>query len=158
MSTISRPIILWPAAACLPGLPWTVIAGKPYWDGGIVSNSPFDLLIDRCGPDGKRVFIVDLFVGQRALPSNMMEVLARRDEIVYSERIRSDLRYREMINAYRRLVDSILGHLEPDEIAKIKQRPGYIQLMGDGASTQHRPDRAPSSRGRTSLPGLRLFG
>ena len=75
-----------------PGLPWTVIGGKPYWDGGIVSNSPFDLLIDRCGPDGKRVFIVDLFVGQRALPSNIMEVLARRDEIVYSERIRSDLR------------------------------------------------------------------
>lgn len=46
-----------------PGLPWTVIDGKPYWDGGIVSNSPFDLLIDRCGRDGKRVFIVDLFFG-----------------------------------------------------------------------------------------------
>ena len=117
-----------------PGLPWTVIGGKPYWDGGIVSNSPFDLLVDRCGPDGRRVFIVDLFVGQRALPSNIMEVLARRDEIVYSERIRSDLRYRELIASYRRLVDSILGHLEPDEIAKVKQRPGYIQLMGDGAS------------------------
>ena len=98
-----------------------------------MSNSPFDLLVDRCGPDGKRVFIVDLFVGKRALPSNIMEVLARRDEIVYSERIRSDLRYREMINSYRRLVDSILGRLEPDDIAKIKQRPEYIQLMGDGA-------------------------
>ena len=117
-----------------PGLPWTVIDNKPYWDGGIVSNSPLDLLIDRCGPDGRRVFIVDLFVGQRALPSNIMEVLARRDEIVYSERIRNDLRQRETINAYRGLVDFILGHLEPDEIAKIKQRPGYIQLMGDGAS------------------------
>ena len=85
MSTISRPIIFWASGSLPPGLPWTVIAGKPYWDGGILSNSPFDLLIDRCGPDGRRVFIVDLFVGQRALPSNMMEVLARRDEIVYSE-------------------------------------------------------------------------
>ncbi len=116
-----------------PGLPWTVIAGKPYWDGGIVSNSPLDLFIDRCGPDGKRIFVVDLFLGQRALPSNIMEVLARRDEIVYAERIRSDVRYRETINAYRGLVDEILGHLEPNEIARIKERPGYIQLMGDGA-------------------------
>lgn len=118
-----------------PGFPWTFIDGKPYWDGGIVSNSPLDLVSDRCGPGAKRVFIVDLFVGQRALPSNMMEVLARRDEIVYSERIRSDLRHRELVTAYRALVDDILGRLEPNEVEKIKQRPGYIQLMGDGAST-----------------------
>ncbi|MGC1584490.1 MAG: FAD-dependent oxidoreductase [Rhodomicrobium sp.] len=118
-----------------PGLPWTVVGGKPYWDGGIVSNSPLDLLNARSGPDGKRIFVVDLFVGHRMLPSNMMEVLARRDEIVYAERIRSDLRYRQMANAYRALADYILGHLEPKEAERIKQRPEYIQLMGDGAST-----------------------
>jgi NADPH-dependent 2,4-dienoyl-CoA reductase/sulfur reductase-like enzyme/predicted acylesterase/phospholipase RssA len=116
-----------------PGFPWTIIDGKAYWDGGIVSNSPLDFVAGRYGPGGKRVFIVDLFLGRRALPSNMMEVLARRDEIVYSERIRSDLHHYEAINAYRALVDDILGHLAPDEVNKVKERPGYIQLMGDGA-------------------------
>ena len=118
-----------------PGLPWTVIDGKPYWDGGIVSNSPLDLLTERWGPDGKRFFIVDLFAGQRALPSNMMEVLARRDEIVYAERVRSDLRHGEKVNAYRRLVEDILGHLEPAEALRVRQRPAYIQLLGEGAPT-----------------------
>ncbi len=118
-----------------PGFPWTVIGGMPYWDGGVVSNSPLDLLINRLGPDGKRIFVVDLFVGHRMLPSNMMEVLARRDEIVYAERVRSDLRYRELTNGYRRLIHYILGHLKPDEAAKIKEQPEYIQLMGDGAAT-----------------------
>lgn len=118
-----------------PGFPWTVVDGKAYWDGGIVSNSPLDLLIDRCGPDGKRVFIVDLFSGTSPLPTNMMEVLLRRDEIVYSERIRSDLHHRETVSAYRRLIDHILTHLEPAEIARIKHLPAYIQLMGDGAAT-----------------------
>lgn len=118
-----------------PGFPWTVIDGKAYWDGGIVSNSPLDLLIDRCGPDGKRVFIVDLFSGRSPLPTNMMEVLLRRDEIVYSERVRSDLRHREAIGAYRRLVDHLLTHLAPAEIARIKHLPAYVQLMGDGAAT-----------------------
>ncbi len=118
-----------------PGFPWTEIDGRAYWDGGIVSNSPLDIVIDRCGPDGKRVFIVDLFAGQRPLPSNMMEVMARRDEIVYSERVRSDLRYRELSGAYRELVERILDLVDPAIQAKVRQRPLYIQLMGDGAAT-----------------------
>jgi NTE family protein len=43
-----------------PGFPWTTIDGKHYWDGGIISNSPLDLVDERCGTAGKRVFIVDL--------------------------------------------------------------------------------------------------
>jgi len=116
-----------------PGFPWTIIDGKAYWDGGIISNSPLDLLLERCGPDGKRVFIVDLFSGQRALPENMMEVFARRDEIVYSERVRSDLHYREKIEYYRKLVDYIVDRLDEGEAAKVKRLPAFIQLMGDGA-------------------------
>lgn len=134
-----------------PGFPWTVVDGKAYWDGGIVSNSPLDLLVDRCGPDGKRVFIVDLFSGTSPLPTNMMEVLLRRDEIVYSERIRSDLHHRETISAYRSLIDHILTRLEPAERARIKYLPAYIQLMGDGAGTtitrfmRQAKDREPAS-------------
>ncbi|WP_454887467.1 FAD-dependent oxidoreductase [Sphingomonas oryzagri] len=118
-----------------PGFPWTEIDGKAYWDGGVISNSPLDIVIDRCGPDGKRVYIVDLFAGQRPLPSNMMEVMARRDEIVYSERVRSDLRFRELSGAYRELVDRILELVDPATQAKIRQRPLYIELMGDGSAT-----------------------
>ena len=118
-----------------PGFPWTMIDGKAYWDGGIISNSPLDIVVDRCGPDGKRVFIVDLFAGQRPLPTNMMEVMARRDEIVYSERVRSDLRYRETVRAYRLLVERLLNFVDPAELAKIKQRPLFIELMGDGVAT-----------------------
>lgn len=119
-----------------PGFPWTLVDGKAYWDGGIVSNSPLDLVNERCGPDGKRVFIVDLFSGSSPLPSNLTEVLLRRDEIVYSERVRSDLRHREKVGAYRKLIDRILDRLEPAEAARIRHQPEYIQLMGDGAATR----------------------
>ena len=116
-----------------PGFPWTEIDGKAYWDGGILSNSPLDLVVDRCGADGKRVFIVDLFAGQRPLPQNMIEVMARRDEIAYSERVRSDLRLRETVGAYRRLLEGVLDLVEPAARARIQQRPLYIELMGKGA-------------------------
>lgn len=118
-----------------PGFPWTVVDGKPYWDGGVISNSPLNILTERSGPDGKRIFVVDLFRGERALPTNMMEVLARRDEIVYADRINAGMRHRELVNAYRGLVDEIVEHLKPEDAQRLKQRPSYIQLMGDGAPT-----------------------
>lgn len=119
-----------------PGFPWTVIDGKAFWDGGIVSNSPLDLVKEHCGPGRKRVFVVDLFLRDRALPSNMLEVMARRDEIVYAERIRNNLRNAETVNAYHALIDDIMAHLNPDDAQRIKQWPAYIQLMGYGAPTE----------------------
>lgn len=118
-----------------PGFSWTEIGDEAYWDGGIVSNSPLDIVVERCGPDGKRVFIVDLFANRRQRPGNLVDVMARRDEIVYSERVRSDLRLRELTGAYRRLIDGIFDLIDPEIQARIRQRPLYIQLMGDGTAT-----------------------
>jgi NADPH-dependent 2,4-dienoyl-CoA reductase/sulfur reductase-like enzyme/predicted acylesterase/phospholipase RssA len=118
-----------------PGFPWTTIDGRHYWDGGIVSNSPLEDVIERCGPAGKRVFIVDLFPGKKELPANIIEVMSRRDEIVYSERIRNDVRTRNLLHDFRRLVEEILVDVSPERLMQIKQRPRYIQLMGDIAPT-----------------------
>ena len=68
-----------------PAFPWTTVQGKRYWDAGIISNSPLELVNERCGEISKRVFIVDLFPSQQPLPENLAEVLMRRDEIVYAE-------------------------------------------------------------------------
>ncbi|MGI6244335.1 MAG: FAD-dependent oxidoreductase [Pseudochelatococcus sp.] len=116
-----------------PSFPWTEIDGKSYWDGGIISNSPLDIVLDRCGPDGKRVYAVDLFASSKPLPQNMMEVRSRLSEIIYSERVRNDIRIREVVSAYRGLIEHVLSHVEDDTAARIRQRPYYIQLMGDGA-------------------------
>jgi len=118
-----------------PGFPWTEIDGKAYWDGGIISNSPLDLVIERCGPDGKRIYMVDLFANKSPLPTNLVEVMLRRDEIIYAERVRNDLHSRETTNAYRKLIDQILAHVPPDDAARLRQQPNFVQLMGNGASS-----------------------
>lgn len=116
-----------------PGFPWTTIDGKHYWDGAIVSNSPLEQVVARSGVAGKHVFVVDLFPGRKPLPTDLMEVMARHDEIVYSERSRNDVRTRDLVHNFRKLVEEILGHLESATAAQIKHRPRYIQLMGDVA-------------------------
>jgi NTE family protein len=118
-----------------PGFPWTTIAGRHYWDGGIISNSPLDLVIDRCGPSGKRVFVVDLFAGQKPLPTNLVEVLARRDEILYAERVRNDVGTQELVSDFRALVHEILAEISTDVASRLRSHPRYIELMGTTAPT-----------------------
>lgn len=116
-----------------PGFSWTYVDGQPYWDGGVVSNSPLDLVFERCGTDGKKVYMIDLYAGERSLPKNIMEVMTRRDEIVYSDRIRNDLKAEELKDSYRALISTIMNALDPVLKEKFMQRPQFIKLMGDGS-------------------------
>ena len=125
-----------PASGSLPAaFPWTTIQGRNYWDAGIISNSPLELVIERCGELSKRVFIVDLFANRQRLPKNLAEVLMRREEIVYSERVRSDVRVRERIGDFRNLVEEIMDNLEPEACQRLRQSPRFIQLMADTTPT-----------------------
>jgi hypothetical protein len=47
--------------------------------------------------------------------------------------VRSDLRVREINDAYRRLTHDIMDHVDPAMVRKIRHWPGYVQLMGDGS-------------------------
>ncbi len=119
------------SASLPPAFPWTTIGGRHYWDGGIVSNSPLERVIERCGSAGKRVFIIDLFPGRaRKLPSNLLEVALRRDEILYSERLRSDAQVRRREGDFQKLIGDLMSELTPEASARLRQQPRYIQLMG----------------------------
>jgi Uncharacterized NAD(FAD)-dependent dehydrogenases len=114
-----------------PGFPWTTIDGKHYWDGGIVSNTPLDQVIDLLGCAGKKVYIVNLYPNKKPLPKNIIEVMARHDEIFYSEKINRDIHLRQFLDRYKQLVEEIMGRLEPRLVDQIKHSPLYIQTMGD---------------------------
>jgi NADPH-dependent 2,4-dienoyl-CoA reductase/sulfur reductase-like enzyme/predicted acylesterase/phospholipase RssA len=113
-----------------PALPWTTIDGKHYWDGGILSNSPLEQVVERSGAAGKRFFIVDLFPSNKPLPTSLVEVMGRRDEIVYAERIRRDSTEQALLSDFRKLVETILTRVDPVEAGQVRQWPQYVQLMG----------------------------
>ncbi|WP_051229332.1 FAD-dependent oxidoreductase [Paludibacterium yongneupense] len=115
-----------------PGFPWTTIEGRHYWDGGIVSNSPLQGVLERCGSSGKRVFIIDLFPGKRhVLPANLGEVMARQSEILYSERIHSDILRRDLVRDFRKLVEEIAAELPAASLERLRHRPRYVEMMGE---------------------------
>lgn len=114
-----------------PGFPWTTIDGKHYWDGGLVSNSPLDQVVEIGGLSGKNVYVVNLWLEKRALPHSIPQVLARRDEIVFAEKIRRNIRTWEFIDDYRQLVEEIMASVEPKAAEQIRRRPRYIETVGE---------------------------
>lgn len=114
-----------------PGFSWTKIHGQPYWDGGIVSNSPLEQVMELYGSSLKRIYVIDLYPHHRPLPDNILGVMARRDEIAYTERIRRDVRTRDLIHDFHNLVDEMINSVDPLKAGEFKQMPHYIQIMGE---------------------------
>ncbi len=77
------------SGALPPALPMVRIGKHYYWDGGLVSNTPLQHLLDHCGSSNMLVFQVDLFSAQGDIPRDMPEVMSRTKDIQYSSRTRT---------------------------------------------------------------------
>jgi NTE family protein len=77
------------SGALPPGLPPITIDGEPYWDRGLVSNTPLQYVLDYTSDcSDKCIFQIDLFSARGAMPQNLLEVAQREKEIRYSSRTR----------------------------------------------------------------------
>jgi NTE family protein len=76
------------SGALPPGFAPVEIDGEHYWDGGLVSNTPLQYVLDQPGKRRRVVFQVDLFAAEGALPTTLAEVTEREKDIRYSSRTR----------------------------------------------------------------------
>ena len=76
------------SGALPPALPMVKIGTDHFWDGGIVSNTPLQHLLDQDDKLNTLVFQVDLFSARGVLPRDIQDVLARHKDIMYSSRTR----------------------------------------------------------------------
>jgi NTE family protein len=77
------------SGALPPGFPPIEIEGEFYWDGGLVSNTPLQWVLESEPPRDTLAFQVDLWNARGALPRTMPEVMTRQKEIQYSSRTRN---------------------------------------------------------------------
>ena len=72
-----------------PGFPATEIEGEHYWDGGLVSNTPLQWVLDAKPRCDTLAFQVDLWSARGDIPRDLVESETRQKEIRYSSRTRS---------------------------------------------------------------------
>lgn len=77
------------SGALPPGFPAVEIEGEHYWDGGIVSNTPLEWVVENVPRQDTLAFQVDLWSASGDFPRHMAEVETRRKEIIYSSRTRA---------------------------------------------------------------------
>jgi NTE family protein len=76
------------SGALPPSFPMVQIGTDYFWDGGIVSNTPLQPLLEQDDDINSLVFQVDLFSARGDLPRTMFDVLGRQKDIIYSSRTR----------------------------------------------------------------------
>jgi len=112
------------SGALPPAFAPVMIDGEPYWDGGIVSNTPLQYVLDERGPGRLLVAQVDLFSARGALPTNLAGVLARQKDIQYSSRTRFNTDRAAQVERDHATLRRLIAELPP----KLRERPDMQRL------------------------------
>ena len=106
-----RPEHVMASGALPPSFPAIEIEGEHYWDGGLVSNTPLQWVVESQPRRDTLAFQVDLWNARGELPSNMLEVMTREKEIRYSSRTRAGTDQFKHVQKLRRAIDRLLEKL-----------------------------------------------
>jgi NTE family protein len=103
-----------------PGFPATEIDGEYYWDGGIVSNTPMQWVLDSRPRRDTLAFQVDLWAAQGELPRNLADADVRQKEIRFSSRSRAATDLYKYTQKLRIAFTTLLERL-PDELRDLPE-------------------------------------
>ncbi len=105
------------SGALPPALPMVRVGTDWYWDGGIVSNTPLQHLIDHVSHRSGLVFQVDLFSARGPIPRDMPDVLGRQKDIQYSSRTRLTTDRYTQLCGLKRQIRNLLDRLPESELS-----------------------------------------
>jgi NTE family protein len=114
-----------------PGFPAAEIEGEFYWDGGIVSNTPLQWVLDERPRNDTLAFQVDLWSADGDLPRDMIEVDVRMKDIRFSSRTRAGTDQFRKMQAVRRAAAKLLADMRPE----LRQTP-EAELLAQAADTK----------------------
>src|SRR5215471_18354413 len=115
-----RPEHVMGSSALPPGFPSIEIDGERYWDGGLVSNTPLQYVLDYYPRRSRLCFQVDLFQAYGELPTNLDEVAEREKEIRYASRTRVGTEAFRERHEVRHAINE-LYNLLPEELKSTSQ-------------------------------------
>src|SRR6202795_5201138 len=110
-----RPEHVMASGALPPGFPAIEIEGEHYWDGGLISNTPLQWVVEQEPRRDTVAFQVDLWSAHGEFPRNMLEVMTREKEIRYSSRTRAGTDQFKHSQRLRRAAAGLLEKL-PDDL------------------------------------------
>ena len=141
--TTIRPEHVMASGALPPGFPPVEIDGAHYWDGGLVSNTPLQYVLDEVPRRSMLIFQVDVFRAHGPVPQDLSQVIERDKDIRYSSRTRIVTETFKLKHDVRHNINELYQMLPDDlknsDVAKWLYDFGCVTLM-DVALLIYRPD------------------
>jgi NTE family protein len=97
-----------------PGFPAIEIEGEHYWDGGLISNTPLQWVVEHGPRQDTLAFQVDLWSARGDFPGDLAEVATRQKEIQYSSRTRANTDQFKRLQRLRCALATLLERLPED--------------------------------------------
>jgi NTE family protein len=119
------------SGALPPGFPAVRIDGDPYWDGGLYSNTPIEVVFDDNPRRDSVVFSVQIFPIAGPEPESVMQVMSRQIDIQYASRADSHIPRQEHIHQLRHMVRQLV-RMMPDNL---RNTPEVKEMAGYGCGT-----------------------
>ena len=111
-----------PAFASVP------VRGRQYWDGGLVSNTPLEYVLEEEPRRDTLAFQVDLWSAKGGSPRDLLEALERQKDIQYSSRTRKGTDRFVRRQNLRRLIQRAIDALPP----AVRVQPEVARLAQEG--------------------------
>ncbi len=105
------------SGALPPVLPMVKIGTDHFWDGGIVSNTPLQHLLDQEDRLNTLIFQIDLFSARGMLPRDLEDVMARHKDIMYSSRTRYNTDVYRRIHTWKKRLHLALDKIPEDRLS-----------------------------------------
>ncbi|MCM2131538.1 patatin-like phospholipase family protein [Larsenimonas rhizosphaerae] len=118
------------SGALPPGFPPVEVDGELYWDGGLVSNTPLDYVLEEEPPGSNlpvNCYVVDLWHAAGPAPSTIMEAINREKDIQYATRAGQNVHFLKRIHALKAAIRTLSHHL-PEEVRHTSQISEILKL------------------------------
>ncbi|CAN5812310.1 patatin-like phospholipase family protein [soil metagenome] len=102
------------SGALPPAFPAVTIDGESYWDGGIYSNTPIEVVLDDVPRRDSLIFSVDVWQPSGAHPTTLQQVMARHKDIQFASRGKTHIARQAQMHRLRHVVRELTNRLPPE--------------------------------------------
>jgi NTE family protein len=120
------------SGALPPAFPAVRIDGELYWDGGILSNTPTEAVFDDIPRRDSLIFSVNMWNPSGPEPTTMAEVFNRHKDVLYSNRIASQIAQQQKAHRLRHVINQLAARIPEAE----RNSAAVRELAGYGCSTR----------------------
>jgi NTE family protein len=119
------------SGALPPAFPAIEIEGDSYWDGGIYSNTPIEVVLDDVPRRNSLIFSVNVWQPNGEHPKTLQQVMARHKDIQFASRGKSHVARQAQIHRLRHVVRELANRLP----AELRADPVVKDLTEYGCGT-----------------------